>query len=269
MMPTPNYANYSLDELLDAKNNIDGEEYPDRLKALEQAIEARLENTEVVEKELAELDRAKFKNFWRRFFALILDVILLSLVTWVISAIMLPGALSSQPDISPPATLSQESVLEFQQKVEAASLSQQKLMSEYWIVLSVQYLINALIPLLYFILMHHKFGQTLGKMALNVIVVDLKTEKKISMTQSIRRSSIDIFSGFIFVTTSLVALVNIDVQRPMDSLLLDSPVWQSFHIGISILLLGLYIAKYLLPLFNRKRRGLHDYIAGTVVVRAE
>ncbi|MFD2179039.1 RDD family protein [Veronia pacifica] len=268
MIPIPNYANYSFDELLDAKNNIDGEEYPERFRALEQEIEARLENKEQNAELIEELDGEKFKNFFRRFFALTLDIILLSFVLWAVGAVMLPDALSSQPDINPPAELTQESFIELQQKIEAATQAQQKLISEHWVIICVHYFANAFIFLFYFILMHYKFGQTLGKMALNVIVVDNETENKLTMAQSIRRSSIDIFTGFYFVTTSVIEIINIDTREPINAIIMESPMFQ-FNIMISFLLLGLHTAQYIVPLFNKKRRGLHDYIAGTLVVRAD
>ena len=38
MMFEPNYASYTLEELLDCKANIDGQAWPDRLKDIENAL---------------------------------------------------------------------------------------------------------------------------------------------------------------------------------------------------------------------------------------
>ncbi len=42
MESSPNYSNYTLDELLDVQSNIDSEQYPERAREIEIAISNKM-----------------------------------------------------------------------------------------------------------------------------------------------------------------------------------------------------------------------------------
>ena len=123
-----------------------------------------------------------------------------------------------------------------------------------------------LFPFTYSIAGHYKFGFTFGKYASQVKVVDNKSEKPISLKQALIRDAVPIFitlltlwiwwqgypsSGFDFQTYT-----GIKVHGG----------WQEF-IGYLVLLWS--IAEIITMLSNKKRRAIHDFLAGTVVVRVK
>lgn len=115
---------------------------------------------------------------------------------------------------------------------------------------------------LYSVLMHGFYGQTLGKMALNVKVVDI-SEAPISMKQAFWRDSVYVVINTIalmisiyYVLTGRLTNANPDALVPAELIL-----------GIATLLWS--VGEILTCLTNKKRRALHDFIAGTVVVKTD
>lgn len=115
-----------------------------------------------------------------------------------------------------------------------------------------------LIWLLYTVIMHAKYGQTYGKMACKVRVIDFKTEGPISYRQAFLREGIPIAFclGLVFYEIYAIfsgALSQESMQVPVSLLSTLQQLW--------------FVAEVITMLTNEKRRALHDFIAGTVVVR--
>ena len=110
----------------------------------------------------------------------------------------------------------------------------------------------------YTILMHARYGQTLGKMVAKVKVVDLN-DNPITIQHAVMRELPQIIfnSSLIFVS-----LPN-TVQAQDASYFSISSV--TSIIGFSVIFWS--ISDILVFLFNDKRRALHDFIAKTVVIR--
>jgi uncharacterized RDD family membrane protein YckC len=108
----------------------------------------------------------------------------------------------------------------------------------------------------YSIVMHWRFGATLGKMAIGIRVLDLG-ETPLSLRQALVREAINIALGA-YSNVTYLALIASGQPLPVPTGALDPNAW------VSLAVFGLEIAT---ALFNRKRRSLHDLIAGTVVVR--
>lgn len=113
---------------------------------------------------------------------------------------------------------------------------------------------------LYSVLLHARTGQTLGKRASHVKVLDLSEERIPSLGQAFLRDS-----GYILLNLlSLAYFINLVLtgrySQEMEALVLPGQIlaWA----GLAWFLLEVTTA-----LTNRKRRALHDLIAGTVVVR--
>lgn len=120
----------------------------------------------------------------------------------------------------------------------------------------------SVIPVLYTILMHNFYGQTLGKMAMKVKVLDI-TERPITFTQSVVRSLPQLFPVFISASTlSHQILPQTDEVFPND-------VFGT----ILTVIYGLYslwnIFDIIICLSSDKKRALHDLVAGTVVVKTD
>jgi uncharacterized RDD family membrane protein YckC len=117
--------------------------------------------------------------------------------------------------------------------------------------------------------MHARYGQTIGKMVCGVKVIDARTEGRISFGQALVREAIPIVFMVGFVARAVWLLTNEDLTLA-DLLGGTDTAWQamgrSFWILLSLPFLW-FFAEAVTMLTNRKRRALHDFIAGTVVVR--
>lgn len=113
---------------------------------------------------------------------------------------------------------------------------------------------------LYSVLLHARYGQTLGKMAARVKVLDVSEERIPTLRQAFIR---DI--GYIALNTlSLVYLIYLVIAgryvRDAEPTTLPGQIllWAS---------LGWFLLEIISMATNAKRRAFHDYIAKTVVVR--
>jgi len=128
-------------------------------------------------------------------------------------------------------------------------------------------IIYPLLVVTYSVVMHGKYGQTLGKMATKVKVVDI-SESPLSMSQALRRDSIPI----------ILILLGTAIDGP--KILSGSSIIYggSFHPGtpfyvvlfyfiVGVGCIGWSLSEIVTMLFSRKRRALHDFIARSVVIR--
>ncbi|MCU4155196.1 RDD family protein [Carboxylicivirga sp. A043] len=116
-------------------------------------------------------------------------------------------------------------------------------------------IVELIIPYAYSIVMHGCCGQTIGKMAANVKVFDKSEEKAVSYKQALYRE---------IVPLGLIGLLQI---VSLFGLLDDT----NFVLYLTFLVLSVSIVWSIMEivtmLFDTKRRALHDYIAGTVVLK--
>jgi uncharacterized RDD family membrane protein YckC len=125
--------------------------------------------------------------------------------------------------------------------------------------------IQSFVWLFYAIGMHAKFGQTVGKMVCKVRVVDAVTEEAITFRQAVLRDSVPFLSTIILVVYQVHALAN--SVLPVDAYAQHQlPKHENFWM-LMIIPLVWFVLEIITMLSNRKRRALHDFIAGTVVVR--
>jgi uncharacterized RDD family membrane protein YckC len=113
---------------------------------------------------------------------------------------------------------------------------------------------------LYSVLLHARYGQTLGKMATRVKVLDVSEERLPTLRQAFIR---DI--GYIVLNTlSLCYLIYLVVAgqyvpgAEVTTLPGQIVVWAS---------LGWFLLEIISMATNDKRRAFHDFIAGTVTIR--
>ena len=130
---------------------------------------------------------------------------------------------------------------------------------------AVLVVVESLAWLLYTVVMHGRYGQTVGKMATKVRVVDFRTEGKISFGQAWLREGIPMFLTLGLLGYQVSAILTGSVSPS------DIENGAAFAGKSFLLLMALpaawYAAEVLTMLTNKKRRALHDFIAGTVVVR--
>ena len=117
------------------------------------------------------------------------------------------------------------------------------------------------IPVFYTILMHNFYGQTLGKMAMKVKVLDI-SEKPITFTQAVIRSLPQLLPVFITAST-LISAMKVSGDP-------DAEEFLGFAVTAAYVLYSIWgIADIIVCLSSEKKRALHDFIAGTVVVRTD
>lgn len=216
----------SIHELLDCWSAMDRNKLPEFAARLEQQIERIEPDAAALQRPTLEVTEAnKYKTFWRRFWAAILDVVIISIPFELIGLV-----LKALGVIGPDPTVLYDDV-------------------------------TYAVALVYYIAMHARYGQTLGKMLTEVKVIHKTEARDITVSQAILRDIVPVIGFLASIGASAVYTV--------------SPMTDDDAIGTFIVLAGAYlfaslfwyVAEVITMLFNRKRRAVHDFIAGTVVVR--
>ena len=126
-------------------------------------------------------------------------------------------------------------------------------------VLVIWFVFASSLPYLYNVLMHGKYGQTIGKMATKVKVVDVSLAK-LSMRQAFLRDSV-------YIALTTVAVI-IGIPGIIDG---GNSYQNPNTVSVRILAyasLAWFVVELVTMLTNSKRRALHDFIAGSVVVHS-
>lgn len=218
----PNFSEYSHHELLDVIQHIDKDTYPGRY----QEVEALLNNKDHLPEAKAEYNESieldKYSTFWPRCWAAIIDGFIFVAILYV--ECLFFGVEYDVQD-------------KFLQALNAIQLT------------------------VYIILMHGLFGQTVGKMFMNVKVLDYVTESDIDIKQALRRESVNLIINIVWASIILLIAVSIDSTGSIT-------VSLSYMIlGFTLLAFVWGISEFITMLLNDKRRAVHDFIGRTVVVR--
>lgn len=131
-----------------------------------------------------------------------------------------------------------------------------------WLSIIVWFL-QSLIWVAYSVYMHGKYGQTIGKMVTKVKIIDAKTHNPISFRHAIVRDSIPIL-------IIIISEVYLAYHLATGTISIDDLIKGESGTGAGWFLLifaGWYLAEIITMLTNSKRRALHDFLAGTVVIR--
>ena len=112
----------------------------------------------------------------------------------------------------------------------------------------------------YSVYLHGRFGQTVGKMVTRVRVVNALTEEPITVRHALLRDCVPILISIpLLIYNSYLLLIESPVRE--SSTINELANW-TFYIG------GIWwLVEIITMLTNNKRRAVHDFIAGTVVVR--
>jgi uncharacterized RDD family membrane protein YckC len=122
----------------------------------------------------------------------------------------------------------------------------------------------------YSIYYHGRFGQTLGKLFMGIRIVNRNGEA-IGWTKAWLRSSLDVLFTALSVVAQFMALAaiadhdyyNVGWMQRYQNLYALRPAWLSWTDTIIEIWSW---SEVIVMLFNRERRALHDFIAGTVVI---
>lgn len=165
-----------------------------------------------------------YQTFWRRVVAGIID-----------GLVLLPVALLTAPDIYP--------------------------ISNGALIVGLN-VVGYSIPVAYSVILHARYGQTLGKRARSVRVLDVSESRLPTWRQAVLRDIGEILFNAAAIVLVVAAVLG-GAYSAGDEYL--SPTWDV----LAWAGLGWGVLEIVTMLTNPKRRALHDYIAGTVVVRVQ
>jgi uncharacterized RDD family membrane protein YckC len=138
-----------------------------------------------------------------------------------------------------------------------------------WVAIFIQ-LIGGIIGAIYTTTLHALYGATLGKMATGLQVRKLNFTP-IGWMEAVKRNSVD----YGFTILSLIGNISVLLIMPMEELHQSSvlelgKLIQSYQSPVYSLIQSMFTlwfwGEVIVLLFNKKKRAIHDYIAGTVVV---
>jgi uncharacterized RDD family membrane protein YckC len=116
------------------------------------------------------------------------------------------------------------------------------------------------LPSAYYIYFHYKFGQTIGKKYKKLKLVDVSEERPITLKQAIIRDIVPLGLGLILFILTLKDILQGTSKG------LDDDIASNIHTKV----VGVwFILVFISFLFNNKVRGLHDLMAGTVLVKTD
>ncbi len=129
------------------------------------------------------------------------------------------------------------------------------------------------VSLSYTIYFHYRWGATLGKMAAGIRVT-VPNGSPIGFKQAFLRSAVDVGFAVLAVTATVIAIHHADPAQYLSAGSTErtayirtlSPAWR----GIVDIAAQVWAwSEVIVLLFNKRKRALHDLIAGTVVIYKE
>ena len=131
------------------------------------------------------------------------------------------------------------------------------------VVVAFYHVFYSLLWYAYSIYFHGKFGQTLGKMAMKVKVMDLSETRTIDFKQALLRDSIPLGFTIVLLPHDVIQIMN------GTSYMLNPTTTQPDKISMILICVMMVwgILEIVTMLFNSRRRAIHDFIAGSIVVR--
>jgi uncharacterized RDD family membrane protein YckC len=219
----PNFTEFTYDELLDAEKHIDKDAYPERYEKVVKLLNSPNHLPVSKNHEVEKIEISKYSTFWPRFWAAFVDGIIFMVILYVESLIF--GFEYNQQD---------------------------KLLQAF----------NGLQLALYSMCMHGLCGgQTFGKMALGVKVLNHSDELDIDLKQALRRESVNLVINVLSIFFIVVIASSLEVSGTLSSFITYGVI------VFGVLAIIWAISEFVTMLFNDKRRALHDFIGKTVVVR--
>ena len=113
----------------------------------------------------------------------------------------------------------------------------------------------------YFVMLNGKLGYTIGKKIMNLKILDVNEQNVIGIKRAFCRDGIWFVASFLGLIYSISLLItsnespNIIKDNYDDYLTIISTIW--------------ILVELITMLTNSKRRALHDYLAGSVVINLE
>ncbi len=226
-------SKYSLSELRECLSGLDAEKYPDRYVILRQAIETYKEEHPEHPVTTQDGDQILYAGFWPRVGAYFLDFLILT----------------------PYLALSMYLANKF-----------------------LYYYVYAFVPVVLFgwfysIYLVERFGGTPGKLILKIRIKMLDGSDVTRKAAVLRYLPLWVLSAltslaFVF-SVSLIREETYHALSYLDKNKLIVELTPSWYKTVDLLTKIWILAEYVTLLFNKRRRSVHDLIAGTIVVKAK
>lgn len=118
-------------------------------------------------------------------------------------------------------------------------------------------LLYSLLPLTYFVICHGKYGYTIGKKMMNIKVTRVDEKNLIGYGRAFYRESV-------WFLTNMALIVYLIMENQNSDTIETNALRIGFYTSIVWSLLELVTM-----LMNEKRRAIHDFIAGSVVIKTD
>lgn len=118
-------------------------------------------------------------------------------------------------------------------------------------------------PYIYTVLLHGRYGQTLGKKLMSLKVVQATDESSVNYVQAFLRVLVPICIWLLGLISIVVGGVMVAVGQHVNNL---GDLWVTLFGSI---LIGWYIVDWLCAVISKKSLALHDRISGCVVIKIE
>ena len=256
LVDIPEYETYSLLSLYQVLNGIRGDLYPEVYEALEQEIGRRVpESVTELEDCYFALDKDKhpgyearlrsqieqlggfqrtriepitednkYATFWRRFWAHIFDTV-------VVAVPLVAGGVAAEKT----------------GLIQSVASPQLQVLFQF-------------VAVAYFVILHGACGQTVGKMATGVKVLDVSERRAPGWLQALARDAVPL----LLILVSMVYVLGFGAT-PAEAEAAEPAA--AIQIALALIVPVWALAEMVTMLFSRKRRALHDFIARTVVIR--
>ena len=121
----------------------------------------------------------------------------------------------------------------------------------------------------YTLLLTHRYGGTLGKLALGIRVRPVDGGE-LTWRHVLRRSAVDMVISVMMIFTMIIGVTRVEFSAfaAADSIARSQminnvvPWWAALNFTY----MGWLASEFVVIMLNRRRRALHDFIAGTVVI---
>jgi uncharacterized RDD family membrane protein YckC len=119
-------------------------------------------------------------------------------------------------------------------------------------------ILHVLLFTAYLVIGHGRYGQTIGKYLMGIKVLDVNEEKVIGYRRAFLRECV----WFIAQTAGIVYLI-VDNMKSVEPMAIHETYYKSI---VGVITSTWLILEVVTMMFNKKRRALHDFIAGSVVI---
>ena len=119
---------------------------------------------------------------------------------------------------------------------------------------------DTLICTAYYVIGHGKYGQSFGKKAMAIKVLDIDEKNVIGFKRAFIRESVWFFVSLIGIFYFFY------IERKTDNAVLDLFQTSSIEDFITYTTLAWFLLELVTMIFNSKRRAIHDFLARSVVI---